>query len=257
MSNNRTKLSWKEYRDKATKLKAKGLGFPKIYEKLGIPTWNGIEYKVESKGKGRVGRQTRDSRRENKKVYDARRKENLLIRTPISKAERSENRRQENQRRDLNKVHGRGSHAIDHKYSLNKLAKKVNGLGPRLKKIVIADIEKEHGPVGDRPGNREIVTAQENERRRQNDVKPFKKLRATDRIKSTRMPSVIRRGLNSSLLAILPDVIDAIDAQTDGAVNKAVQSGVNGFNNLMINGLKGWSNLLIPSQQNDTNYGQY
>ena len=257
MSNNRTKLSWKEYKDKATKLHAKGLGFPKIYKKLGDPVWDGTEYKVESKGKGRIGRQTRNSRRENKKVYDARRKENLLIRTPVSKAERSENRRQEKQRRELNKVHGKGSHAIDHKYSLNKLAKKVNGLGPRLRNLVIADIEKEHGPVGNRPGNREIVTAQENERRRQNDVKPFRKLRATDRIKATSKFSVIRRGLNGSLLSILPDVIDAIDAQTNGAVNGIVQSGVNGFNNLMINGAKGWSNLLIPSQQNDTNYGQY
>jgi len=105
------------------------------------------------------------------------------IRPAINAEERRQQRRLRDQRAKLNKIHGRGSYVIDHVYSLAQLANDVAGQGPRLRGITIAAIEAEHGPVGDRPGNYEIVPNGVNEQRRQQaNIPPIPKLNAPDKI---------------------------------------------------------------------------
>lgn len=58
-----TKLSKTEYREKANKLRTKGLSYAQIKDQLGIPIFDGVEYKAESDGKGGTKFVSREGRR--------------------------------------------------------------------------------------------------------------------------------------------------------------------------------------------------
>lgn len=100
---------------------------------------------------------------------DAKRKENLKLRQPVDANERTQNRRQAKERAAKNRVSGRGSHVIDHRIPLDRLGETVEGKTPEQAQKRIKELEGVYGPLGDRPGNRQVITAQENEQKRQEE----------------------------------------------------------------------------------------
>lgn len=122
---------------------------------------------------------------------DHERKKLLKVRPPQSKEEVNRNRRQNYKRLQLNKEHGKGKFVIDHIYSLNKLGQELWGVGERLVGKTIDRIEAVHGPVGDRPQNRRIISSGQNEQYRQAEKaglenKPKSKAKPTLSIPSSR-----------------------------------------------------------------------
>jgi hypothetical protein len=78
----KTKLSWEDYKKAALKLRSKGLGFPKIYERLGDPYFNGELYKIESDGRGGLKKKKRSVRQANRSAATSRRTKNKNLSTP-------------------------------------------------------------------------------------------------------------------------------------------------------------------------------
>ena len=119
-----------------------------------------------------------------------RRNFNLQIRPPINAEERRLNREQNGRRTELNRQYGKRAFAIDHLFPLDALGEAVMGQGPRLRSRTIKELEQIFGPVGDRSGNRQIVSNETNEQRRQASAKnptPKKpKLKAPDHITALR-----------------------------------------------------------------------
>lgn len=68
-------------------------------------------------------------------------------------------------------------------------------------------------------------------------------------------------GMNGSLLMMLPDLIDAADSQTGGAVSRTLDGAVNGtvdaLKTSIGKGINGLASLFIPKKQSNVNYGQY
>lgn len=115
-----------------------------------------------------------------------RRNFNLQIRPAINAEERRLNREQNRRRTELNRQYGKRAFAIDHLFPLDALGEAVMGQGPRIRSRTIKELEQVFGPVGDRTGNRQMVSNETNEQRRQASAKnptPRKpKLKASDKI---------------------------------------------------------------------------
>ena len=146
-----------------------------------------------------------------------RRNFHLQIRPPINAEERRLNREQNRSRTELNRQYGKREFAIDHLFPLDALGEAVMGQGPRLRSRTIKELEQIFGPVGDRHGNRQIVSNETNEQRRQASAKnptPKKpKLKAPDHITAlrSRFASIIdsrdnvKERLRRGVLDILPE----------------------------------------------------
>jgi 5-methylcytosine-specific restriction endonuclease McrA len=100
---------------------------------------------------------------------DHKRSKNLKLRQPQTPQERTANRKQEKRRAELNKRDGKGSWVIDHRIPLDRLGETVEGKSPEEAQRTIENLEKVYGPVGDRNGNREVITATDNEEKRQQE----------------------------------------------------------------------------------------
>jgi len=59
-----TTLTWPEYKTKANKLKGSGLKPNQIKQKLGTPTWDGVDWHIQSDGKGGISRKKLSGRQE-------------------------------------------------------------------------------------------------------------------------------------------------------------------------------------------------
>lgn len=147
-----------------------------------------------------------------------RRNFNLKIRPPINAEERRLNREQNKKRTQLNRQYGKRAFAIDHLFPLDALGEAVMGQGPKLRKLTIRELERTFGAVGDRPGNRQTVSNETNELRRQAAAKnptPKKpKLKAPDKITApslSRFASIldprdnVKERLRQGALNMLPE----------------------------------------------------
>ena len=88
---------------------------------------------------------------------------------PQNKKEQNQNRRQNYKRSSLRKA-GKNV-VIDHKHDLKLLAQTVDGMTPQQAQAEIKRLEQSYGPLGNRPGNRQIVGAKFNELKRQGSEK--------------------------------------------------------------------------------------
>ena len=106
---------------------------------------------------------------------DHKRKVNGNLRKPINAEERNRNRRQNYKRSSLNKQ-GRGRFVVDHKIPLDRLGETVEGKTKKQADQRIKELEQVYGPLGDRPGNRQIISKEANEQKRQDEAAVQKRL---------------------------------------------------------------------------------
>jgi len=106
---------------------------------------------------------------------DHKRKANGNLRKPINAEERNRNRRQNYKRSSLNKQ-GKGRFVVDHKIPLDRLGETVEGKTKEEADQRIKELEQVYGPLGDRPGNRVIVSDKANEQKRQDEAAVQKRL---------------------------------------------------------------------------------
>lgn len=105
---------------------------------------------------------------------DEKRQANLRLRTPQTKEEQNQRRRQNYKRSSLRK---QGVPAvIDHRIPLDRLGETVEGKTPEEAKQRIEELEQVYGPLGDRPQNRVIRGAASNERKRQQEAEVQRRL---------------------------------------------------------------------------------
>tara|TARA_R100001463_G_scaffold60220_1_gene112676 strand:- start:44 stop:1003 length:960 start_codon:yes stop_codon:yes gene_type:complete len=216
----RTKYSWQEYKAKAETLYKQGKKVAEIKKILGDPYWEGKPWHIKSTGRGKLGRMDLAKRRNNQAVNQANRKraENVTLpehrKDPVNKREL---RRQNRERAAANRQHGRASHHLDHVYSQNQLNQKTDGQGPRIRNRTIRGIEAEVGhPVGEHYLNKELVTAEENQRRNGQDLKqnpPRRLSRAKDRITTSKSNSGIT------------NILDVLVAGGKRGLTKAARNG--------------------------------
>ena len=92
---------------------------------------------------------------------DHKRSEATKLRPPTSKDEQNQNRRQNYKRRSLQNKLGI-PFAIDHVIDLGLLYETVKDLLPEDQEKHIKQLEKSYGPLGNRPGNRKVITSKKN-----------------------------------------------------------------------------------------------
>lgn len=68
--------------------------------------------------------------------------------------------------------------------------------------------------------------------------------------------------LHGSLLGLAPELVEIVNQQTNGAVDKSINSVVESGKNLVVNGVNGWKDILTTMvaqdvRQKAVNYGQY
>ena len=96
---------------------------------------------------------------------DSSRRQALQLNPPQTKEEQNRNRRQNYKRSSLRK---QGKNVvIDHKIPLKLLAQTVEGMSPKQAQQEIKRLEVRNGPLGNRPGNRQIIGGRTNELKRQ------------------------------------------------------------------------------------------
>lgn len=163
---------------------------------------------------------------------DATRKQNLKLNPPQNKDEVNQNRRQNYKARSLNakgaKVH------IDHKIDLKLLGETVEGMTPEQAKAHIKRLEQSYGPLGDRPGNRQIIgeytnnikasqtgALQRHLRDMGKQLSPLQRLQQAANLAARRGPGMMLRGVNP-VIAFVPE----IDEITGGHLNEAINRGM-------------------------------
>jgi hypothetical protein len=102
------------------------------------------------------------------------RRASMRLRPPQTKEEVNRNRQQENVRRNINAKGGKV--VIDHKVDLSLLRSTVEGMSPEQAQQKIQQLEQSYGPLGNRPDNRQIISAKTNELKRQQQAKVQQKL---------------------------------------------------------------------------------
>lgn len=178
----RTTLPWSSYKPKAEKLLKEGLKPAQIKEQLGDPYWEGKPWHIKSNGKGGISRTTLKARQKGKAKANAKRNRNENLSPPIDADERNQNRRQNYRRSSLRKQ-GKDV-VIDHKVDLKLLGETVEGMSPEDAKAHVKKLEKSYGPLGNRPGNRQIIGAKANELKRQQSAAVQDKLKFMDDVDS-------------------------------------------------------------------------
>ena len=178
----RTKLPWPSYKAEAQKLFNKGLKPAQIKQELGDPYWEGKPWHIES-DKGTIKRKTLEARQNGKASSEATRRRNLKLSPPKDKAERNENRRQDYQRSAMRKA-GKDV-VIDHRVDLHLLGETTNGMPLEDAKKHVSKLEESYGPLGNRPGARQLLSASDNELKRQQSQALQKHLGTLDKIANT------------------------------------------------------------------------
>lgn len=146
-------------------------------------------WRLEPKGKGKLGWKSIEARRSSKVREHAQRRATLNLRPPQNAQERTENRRQVNQRAALNRQFGAATHVIDHVVPLERLGQTVEGMPPDKATRTIQRLEQSYGPLGDRPGNRQVISAQDNELKRQQETALQRRLQQMEQTRPSRLAS--------------------------------------------------------------------
>jgi len=146
----KTKLDWPDYKKAALKLKSQGLGYPKIYERLGAPVFNGVEYKLES-DKGNIKRKTREASRAGKTSSTKTRLNNQTISTPNGTDTKATNRL-------VKEINGAGNHA-DHEAELSRTGNGMRDMSPKRRELYL---KRMGGKVGHQASNIQSLSAKDN-----------------------------------------------------------------------------------------------
>ena len=92
---------------------------------------------------------------------DFKRNQAINLRQPTSREEQNANRRQNYKRRSLQQQFGLPM-VIDHVVDLGLLYDTVKSLSKKDQQKEIQKLEKSYGPLGNRPGNRKIISSKQN-----------------------------------------------------------------------------------------------
>ena len=230
----RTTLPWPSYKAQADNLFKQGLKPAQIKEKLGDPYWEGKPWHIKSNGRGGISRMTLKARQQGKALSDTTRKRNLQLNPPQNQAEVNQNRRQNYKARSLN---GKGANVhIDHKIDLKLLAETVEGMTPEQAKAHIQRLEQSYGPLGNRPGNRQIIGAHTNGvkasqtralqrhlRDMSHQSNPLQQLQQLANLAANRGTGMLVRGV-VPWLSYLPEIDQASGGHIDDAINNGIDS---------------------------------
>ena len=147
----KTKLSWEDYKQQALKLRSRGLGFPKIYDRLGEPIFNGVAYKIESDGKGGIKRKKRSVRAANRSKATSTRTSNKNLSTPSTvDAQAAKDKAAQ--------IRSQGME-VDHIAELSRTGNALKGMSPERQQQYFSNMGDQ---VGHQAGNLQALSKQEN-----------------------------------------------------------------------------------------------
>ena len=159
---------------------------------------------------------------------------------PQNKQEQNQNRRQNYKRSSLRKA---GNNVvIDHKHELKLLGQTVDGMTPQQAEAEIKRLEKSYGPLGNRPGNRQIVGARFNELKRQGSEQ------LQQHLGRLAAKPVVGRPLFGSVAGVLLGFLPEIDEITGGHINNGINGAMNGVKDQVQKSAEFYTNLWADRQ---------
>jgi hypothetical protein len=171
---------------------------------------------------------------------------------PQNKQERNQNRRQNYKRSSLRKA-GKNV-VIDHKHELKLLGQTVDGMTPQQAKAEIKRLEQSYGPLGNRPGNRQIVGARFNELKRQGSEQ------LQQHLARLAAKPVVGRPMFGSAAGVVLGLLPEIDEVTGGHLDKAINRGMDHAQAFAVHQLQRLINAYASSKPSvngsNTDYGQ-
>ena len=219
----KTKLTWPDYKKAALKLKSQGLGFPKIYERLGKPIFNGTEYKLES-DKGSIKRKTRAAARAGKSSSTKTRNTNQALSTPPGTDRRSTNKL-------VKQINLAGGHA-DHGAELSRTGNAMRDMTPERRRLMQ---QRMGGGIGHQESNIQYLTPEDNLQKNFDYRKLDAHLRKLGTKATVGKPNftglrINGNGIKNGVSAVIPDAIEfipTIDEMIGSPLDRAIGNGVN------------------------------
>lgn len=239
----RSKYSWRDYQAKALKLKSQGLNFPQIYERLGVPSWDGTEYKLES-DKGSIKRKSRAASRSGKASSTQTRASNKNISTPPQADTKAANRL-------VKQINAAGGQA-DHIAELSRTGNALRDMpGSRQKQY----LQRMGSQVGHQPGNIQNLSPQDNLQK----TLDYRKFDSYIRQLAKR-PHVGKPMFGASVAGAVLGFLPEIDEITGGHLDRAIKSGMDRAQAFGIHQLQRLVDAYATSKSSvsgsNTDYGQ-
>jgi|TARA_R100000479_G_scaffold68786_1_gene32910 hypothetical protein len=226
----KTKLTWPDYKQAALKLKSQGLGYPKIYEKLGLPIWDGVEYKLES-DRGNIKRKTREASRAGKASSTKTRTTNQAISTPEGTDTRATNRL-------VKQINAAGGQA-DHKAELSRTGNAMRDMTPPRRQLM----QQRMGPeIGHQTGNIQHLSAADNLQ------KNVDYRRLDSHLRRLGKQAVVGKPMFGSAAGVLLGFLPEIDEITGGHINNGINGAMNGVKNQVQKSAEFYTNLWADRQ---------
>ena len=218
----KTKLSWPDYKQAALKLRSQGLGYPKIYQRLGSPVFNGVEYKLES-DKGNIKRKTRAASRAGKTSSTQTRTSNKAISTPNGVDTKATNQL-------VKEINGAGGQA-DHKAELSRTGNAMRPMDVKRRQLYLNRMGNE---VGHQPGNIQNLSAQENGQKNYDYRRLDSHLRKLGKTPNIGKPNFLFRGgqvrftggMMPGVIPYVEPIAQIVNERTDGGIDKAIDTAV-------------------------------
>lgn len=226
----KTKLDWPDYKKAALKLKSKGLGYPKIYERLGVPVFNGVEYKLES-DRGSIKRKTREASRAGKANSTQTRTTNRAISTPETADSSAANRLV----REINAAGGQA----DHKAELSRTGNALRDMTPQRRQVYLNRMGSQ---VGHQKGNLQYLSPQAN------GQKNIDYRRLDSHLRRLANKAVVGKPMFGSVAGVLLGFLPEIDEITGGHINGAINGAMNGVKDQVQQSAEFYSNLWADRQ---------
>ena len=279
-----TTLSWKDYRTSANELKSKYKLTPlQIKEKLGLPLWDGVEYHINSDGKGGISRRSRSARSRSQKEANTIRSERLIPKTE-GEAANLKLKQSEAKVRSQSTLH---QHAYSGKPSIaehdvraasggtnefmsisDPLFKEFkDNIEARLTKDWVADVDDVDGGVRVIPKkyhNKFQPTSQQpGATFHVGESNVLASIRLQKLAKQLGVPLSQLPAFRANMLGLAPEIVELVDLKTDGAISNAINQAVDTGKQLVSDGIEGWKSILLKTvgnqimQKKATNYGQY
>jgi hypothetical protein len=154
---------------------------------------------------------------------------------PQNKQEQNQNRRQNYKRSSLRKA-GKNV-VIDHKHELKLLGQTVDGMTPQQAQAEIKRLEKSYGPLGNRPGNRQIVGARFNELKRQGSEQ------LQQHLGRLAAKPVVGRPMFGSVAGVLLGFLPEIDEITGGHINNGINGAMDSIKDQVQKSAEFYTNL--------------
>tara|TARA_R100000030_G_scaffold85674_1_gene68981 strand:+ start:94 stop:813 length:720 start_codon:yes stop_codon:yes gene_type:complete len=205
----KTKLSWPEYKKEALKLKSRGLGFPKIYERLGLPVFKGVEYKLES-DRGDIKRKTRAASRAGKLSSTNTRSTNQAISTPPDADTSAANRL-------VKQIRSTGGQA-DHKAELSRTGNAMRSMSEQRRQLMRSRMSPE---IGHQEGNLQRLSAKDNLQKNLDYRRLDSHLR-----RLAKNPSVGKPMFGANLATLAISYLPVLDELTGNNIDSAYKKGL-------------------------------